>query len=319
MEFPGCSYRSVASFSSPCSYMSTPAHGKRVTVHSDGLIFINCLWLQEPDFAGRGKIHIKKEEQRNSHKLFLFFFVRITFCRDYFFLQPLPHFLPQAIVIFGYDLKLLSFFATSWSFHVLKLSLLPKKFNHISLFFTLLDQSHRILCFVMDLSWVQSECLIMLSLSIPYTPIRYSTRSVSLINWWILKSPYHTTSIHKNAVFTFSTPHQDPFPACHNISLGSHILPHSPFSQITKCTEAWAGDSDRYLMLLLYVHPAVWWITIPIHLFFQALFLVVDTLSLNGYMLYWVINKNFFYCWWVQWFIRSLVSHHLISSQQELM
>lgn len=63
----GCSYGSVASFSSPCSHMSTPAHGKRVTVHSDGLNSKSFpLWLSsEPKlyFSG-GRKHTKKKGHR---------------------------------------------------------------------------------------------------------------------------------------------------------------------------------------------------------------------------------------------------------------
>lgn len=190
------------------------------------------------------------------------------------------------MVIFGYDLKLLSVFGLSCSLHALKLSLHPKKFTPISFFFVFLNPFRRILCFVVPLSWVQSECLIMFSLSIGKFPIRYSTRSVSLIIWWTLKSPNPTTSIPRNFVFTFSHPHQDPFPACRRISFGSPIFPTSPFSPMTKCTEACAEDSDRYLILLLYVHHAVWCITIPVQALIPFDFLVVWTLSLNGYIFF---------------------------------
>ena len=177
-------------------------------------------------------------------------FLRSTFWWIIYLFHHLSFSFSKPLYI-GYDLKLLSFFATSWSLHFLKFSLLPKKSIPISLFFTFLAQSHRILSLVMDLSCVQSECLMMFALSIGKFPIRYSTRSVSLTSWWMLNSPYHTTSIPMNFVFTFSTPHRDQFPACHRISLGSPIFQHSPFSHITKCTLACAGDSERYFMLLL--------------------------------------------------------------------
>lgn len=53
----GCSYGSVASFSSPWIHMSTPAHGKRVTVHSEGLIF-----SQPPWGCKRTKVDLQGEE-----------------------------------------------------------------------------------------------------------------------------------------------------------------------------------------------------------------------------------------------------------------
>jgi hypothetical protein len=182
----------------------------------------------------------------------------------------------------------------SWSLHFLKCRLSQKNGNPISLFFTALVPSHRVLSLVIFLSCVTSLWRTMLFLSIGKFHIRYSTKSVSLSIWWMLYSQNHTTSIHRNLVFTFSHHPQLPFQACRSMSLGSHILPHSQFSHITKCTDALAGDSDKYFILDLYVHHAVWWITIPVHLLVHALFLVVVTLSLNGYMIIWLLIKALF-------------------------
>ncbi len=197
------------------------------------------------------------------------------------------------MIIFGYYLKRDSLIGVSCSLHFLKCRLSTKKGNPISLFFTGLVPSHNVLSLVILLSCVTSECLTMLFLSIGKFHIRYSTKSVSLSIWWMLYSPNHTTSIPRNLLLTFSHPHQLQFHACHNISLGSPIFQHSPFSHITKWTLAFAGDSDRYFILDWYVPPAVWWITIPVHVFFHALFLVVATLSLNGYMAIWLLIKTF--------------------------
>lgn len=133
----------------------------------------------------------------------------------------------------------------SWSRRFLKWSLFTKKSISISCFFTDLFQSRSILCFVISLACVQSECLMMLSLSIGKCFIKYSTRSVNAINWWILYDPNPTTSIQRNAVFTLSTPPREPFQACRKISFGSPIFQISPFSQITKWTLAFAGPLDR--------------------------------------------------------------------------
>lgn len=109
----GCSYGSVASFSSPCSHMSTPAHGKRVTVHSDGLNSKSFpLWLSsEPNlyFSG-GRKHTKKK----GHRFMLVSFFNLFGVVSYFFLPPpLFFFHPQAIM---FRLRCKAYFSGSSSF-----------------------------------------------------------------------------------------------------------------------------------------------------------------------------------------------------------
>lgn len=191
----------------------------------------------------------------------------------------------------GYELNLDCFIGVSCSLHFLKCRLSTKNGSPMSLFFTGLVPSRSVLCLVILLSCVQSECLIILSLSIGKFHIRYSTRSVSLISWCMLNSPNPTTSIPRNLVFTLAHHHQLQLPACQSMSLGSPIFQTSPFSQITKCTDALAGLVERYFIFDSKVHPAVWWITIQVHAFFHALFLVVATFSVNGYMVVCLLIK----------------------------
>ena len=106
------------------------------------------------------------------------------------------------------------------------------------------------------------------------------------MNWLRLYSQCQTTSIQRKDVLTFQIFHQLQFPACHKMSLGSQILATSQFSQITKWTEAWALDSDRYFILDWNVHQAVWWIIIPKHLFSHLDFLDVGSFTVKGYMVF---------------------------------
>ena len=152
---------------------------------------------------------------------------------------------PSFLICTKYYLYNDSVLGFNWSLHFLKCRLSTKKGSQISLFFTALVQSHNILSLVTFLSCVQSECLIILSLSIGKFHIRYSTKSVSLRNWWMLYSPNPTTSIPKNFLFTLSHHPQLQFPACRRISLGSHIFQTSQFSHITKWTLAFAGLRDK--------------------------------------------------------------------------
>lgn len=73
----------------------------------------------------------------------------------------------------------------------------------------------------------------------------------------MLNSQNHTTSIHKNQLLTLSIHHRLPFQACRSLSYTSPIFQHSQFSQITKWTDAFAVDLDKYLILLENVHQAV--------------------------------------------------------------
>lgn len=152
---------------------------------------------------------------------------------------------PSFLICTKYYLYNDSFLGFNCSLHFLKWRLSQKKGIQISLFLTGLFQSHNVLSLVIFLSCVTSEWRTIFSLSIGKFHIRYSTKSVSLRYWWMLYSQNHTTSIHRNLVFTFSHPHQLQFPACRRMSLGSHILPHSQFSHITKWTLAFAGLLDR--------------------------------------------------------------------------
>ena len=152
---------------------------------------------------------------------------------------------PSFLICTKYYLYNDSFLGFNCSLHFLKWRLSQKKGIQISLFLTGLFQSHNVLSLVIFLSWVTSEWRTIFSLSIGKFHIRYSTKSVSLRYWWMLYSQNHTTSIHRNLIFTFSHPHQLQFPACRRMSLGSHILPHSQFSHITKWTLAFAGLLDR--------------------------------------------------------------------------
>lgn len=152
---------------------------------------------------------------------------------------------PSFLICTKYYLYNDSFLGFNCSLHFLKCRLSQKKGSHISLFLAGLLPSQSILPLVIFLSCVQSECLIMLSLSIGKFHIRYSTKSVSLRYWWMLYSQNHTTSIPRNLVFTFSQPPQLQFHACRRMSLGSHIFQTSPFSHITKWTLAFAGLLDK--------------------------------------------------------------------------
>ena len=102
-------------------------------------------------------------------------------------------------------------------------------------------------------------------------------------------SQYQTTSIQRKSVLTFFIFPRDQFHACRNISLGSQILAVSHSGQITKWTEAWAVEEDRYLTLLSKVHQAVWWIIIPLQLLVHFDFLFVEIFFIEWIhsILYW--------------------------------
>ena len=123
----------------------------------------------------------------------------------------------------------------------------PKKSNQISTFLDF-DFPSRSFLFVLP-EFVKSQCLSTFSFGILKFPIRYSTKSVSLINCFTLYSQYPTTSIHKLYLFIDFRFPRSLVPACRITREGSQHLATSSFGHIMKCTLAWADFSVKYFRL----------------------------------------------------------------------